>query len=97
MISIGELSVGGGAQKRTICLFQVPSSCVYYLGLIRPNQAENDEKVSANLARFTPRELHQFEYCTTLLAERLLKLLSFLVFLFQNIKNSVLGSRIHKA
>lgn len=47
-------------------MFQVPSS------LVRPNEAENDKKVPGNLARFTPREPYRIEFCTTLLAPRLL-------------------------
>ncbi len=74
IISIGEHPSAVASEKNHY-MFQVPSSCVYYLGLVRPNEAENDEKVPGNLARFTPREPHRLEFCTTLLAPRLLKLL----------------------
>ena len=50
------------APEKNHYMFQVPSSCVYYLGLVRPNEAENDEKVPGNLARFTPREPHRLEF-----------------------------------
>lgn len=72
-------------------MFQVPSS------LVRPNEAENDEKVPGNQARFTPRESHRLEFCTTLLAPRLLKLLPIPSFFFFIINKPVLASQIHKS